>query len=181
MMNKLLTIALLFATSLAFLPQSNAQDFPGLDKSPMDAVYYRPSRGSQPVMRVLYSRPQMNGREIFGGLVKYDKIWRLGANESTEIQFFQDVTVNGTKIGAGRYTVYATPGEKEWKIHFSSDVDSWGAYSYNPGHDVATVTVPVEASENPIEAFSIIFEKADNGAHMVMGWENTVVKVPIEF
>ncbi len=180
-MNKLLTIALLLATSMAFLPQSNAQKFSGLDKSPLDVAYYRASRGSAPVMRVLYSRPQMNDRAVFGKLVDYGKVWRLGANESTEIQFFQDVAINGTKVKAGRYTVYATPGEKEWEVVFNTDVDTWGAYNFNPEKNVASITVPVESSEEPIEAFSITFDKADNGAHMVMGWENTVVRVPIEF
>lgn len=181
MMNKLLTIALLLAASMAFLPQTNAQDFAPLDKSPLDVSYYRASRGSAPVMRVLYSRPQMNGREIFGSLIKYGSVWRLGANESTEVQFFQDVTINGTKVEAGRYTVYATPGEKEWEVHFSSDVDTWGAYSYNADNNVASISVPVENVKEPIEAFSIAFGKADDGAHMVMGWANTVVRVPIGF
>ncbi len=181
MMNNLLTIALLLAASLAFMPQTNAQEFSSLDKSPMDAVYYPARRAGAPAMRVLYSRPQMNGREVFGGIVEYGKVWRLGANESTEIQFFQDVTINGTAVKAGRYTVYATPGEKEWEVFFSSDVDTWGAYAYKADNNVASITVPVESSEKAIEAFSIAFAKADNGAHMIMGWENTVVRVPIEF
>ena len=180
-MNKLLTITLLLAAAVAFSPELNAQDFAGLDKSPLDLAYYRPSRGAQPVMRVLYSRPQMNGREIFGEMIPYGKVWRLGANESTEIQFFQDVAINGTKVKAGRYTVYATPGEKELEVIFSSDVDTWGAYAYKAENNVASITVPVEASEKAIEAFSITFGKADNGAHMVMGWENTLVREPIEF
>ena len=194
MMNKLLTFALLLATTLAFLPQANAQDFPDLDKSPMDAAYY-PQRAAfrafaktdeekmanQPIIRVLYSRPQMKGREVFGGIVKYGETWRLGANESTEIQFYRDVTINGTALKAGRYTVYTTPGEKEWEVFFSSDLDNWGAYAYNPEHNVASITVPVKTSEKPVEALSITFDKADNGAHMIIGWENTVVSVPIEF
>ena len=194
MMNRLLTITLLMGALLAFLPQGNAQDFSDLDKSPMDAAYYPPraafrafaktdeeKAASQPVIRVLYSRPQMKEREVFGGIVKYGETWRLGANESTEIQFYRDVTINGTALKAGRYTVYTTPGEKEWEVFFSSDLDNWGAYAYNPEHNVASITVPVKTSEKPIEALSITFDKADNGAHMIIGWENTVVSVPIEF
>ncbi|MCB0581284.1 MAG: DUF2911 domain-containing protein [Phaeodactylibacter sp.] len=111
----------------------------------------------------------------------YDKVWRLGANESTEIHFFEDVTINGTEVAAGRYTVYATPGEKEWEVSFNTDVDTWGAYAYNAEKNVASITVPAETAEKAIEAFSITFEKAEDGAHMVMGWENTVVRVPIGF
>lgn len=180
-MNKLMIIALLLATALAYSPEASAQDFSGLDKSPLDVAYYRASRGSAPAMRVLYSRPQMNGRKVFGNLVAYDKVWRLGANESTEIHFFEDVTINGTEVAAGRYTVYATPGEKEWEVSFNTDVDTWGAYAYNAEKNVASITVPAETAEKAIEAFSITFEKAEDGAHMVMGWENTVVRVPIGF
>lgn len=194
MMNRLLTITLLMGALLAFLPQGNAQDFSDLDKSPMDAAYYPPraafrafaktdeeKAASQPVIRVLYSRPQMKEREVFGGIVKYGETWRLGANESTEIHFYKDVAIGGKEVKAGRYTVYATPGEKEWEVVFNTDLDGWGAYAYNPENNVASITVPAEASDKPIEAFSIAFEQADNGAHMIMGWENTVVRVPIEF
>ena len=193
-MNKYLTVTFLFVVSLAFIPQLGAQEFASLDKSPMDVAYYpqkatfrafaktdEERAAAQPVMRVLYSRPQMKGREVFGGLVKYGEMWRVGANESTEIDFFKDVKVNGTAVAAGRYTIYATPGEKQWEVVFNSSLDGWGAYAFDPENTVASITVDAEETEKEIEAFSIIFEEAEGGAHLVMGWENTVVRVPIEF
>jgi hypothetical protein len=108
-------------------------------------------------------------------------MWRLGANESTEILFYKDVTIGGKKVKAGRYSMYAELGEKEWRVVINSDTDGWGAYQYDPKHDVAAVTVPVETVEEPIEVFSIVFEKADDGAQMIMGWDDTVVRVPIRF
>src|ERR1700760_1687007 len=89
---------------------------PLLDKSPMDMAYYPANypmlksqqKPTEPlVVRVIYSRPQKNNRVIFGDLVEYGKVWRLGANEATEIEFFQDVKIAGKKIKKGRYTMYA--------------------------------------------------------------------------
>ena len=172
----------------------NAQEFYKMDKSPMDASYYpadAPYRAfaktkkeriaNEPAIRVLYSRPQKKDRDVFGGLIKYGETWRLGANETTEILFLKDVTINGTKVAAGRYAVHATVNEKNWDVHFNTDLDGWGSYAYKKEMNVASITVDVEEAKETIEAFSIIFEEAENGAHMVMGWDDVVVRVPIGF
>ena len=110
-----------------------AQDFPNLDKSPMDAAYF-PARAAfrafaktdeeekslEPKIKVVYSRPQKKGREVWGGLQKFGELWRVGANESTEILFFSDATVGGTTVKAGRYTLYAMTNETEWEVYISS-------------------------------------------------------------
>lgn len=173
---------------------ANAQTFPGLDKSPMDMAYYpdnyahdrkfAPAKiGTDKAMvRVIYSRPVKNDREIFGKLVPYGKVWRIGANEATEIKFYEDVTIEGKKIPAGTYALLTIPNEKEWTIILSSDVDQWGAYSYNEGMDVVRFTVPVQKTEKPLENFSIQFAKKDaKTANMYMGWDNSMVAVPISF
>lgn len=170
-----------------------AQKFPALDKSPMDMAYY-PARAAfrsmgktdeeknaNPVVRVIYSRPQKNNRDVFGGLVKYGEVWRVGANESTEIQFFKDVMIGGKKVPAGRYTMFVIPQQDKWEVVISSDLDNWGAYSYNKDHNIASVTVPTKKTDSTVEALAIMFEKADKGANMLIGWENTMVSVPIEF
>lgn len=171
---------------------TNAQTFRGLDKTPMDMAYYpddyahdrkfAPAKiGTDKAMvRITYNRPAKNGREIFGKLVPFDKVWRAGANEAPEIKFYQDVTVGGKKIPAGNYALLTIPTEKEWTVILSSDVDQWGAYSYNPALDVARVTAPVQKIETPLENFSIQFAKKDaKTATMYMGWDTTVVAVPI--
>lgn len=191
-MKFLLSIA--FMLSLSFSTLSAQVDFPGIDKSPMDMAYY-PSRvafrafgktdaekNAKPIIRLIYSRPMKNNRVVFGELIKYGEIWRVGANESTEVLFFQDVTVNGTMLKAGRYTLYAVPNKDSWEIHFSTDTDGWGHYSFNPEiSTVAKITVPTKKTDSTIEALSIVFTAADKGANMIIAWDDTMVSVPIEF
>lgn len=165
-----------------------AQVFPKVDKSPMDMAYYPDnfahdrSEGDKALVRVTYSRPAKNGREVFGKLIPYGKVWRVGANEATEIKFYTDATIQGKAIKAGTYSLFAIPGEKEWTIILNSDLDYWGAYSYREQNDVLRVAAPVTKSKEVIENFSIVFAKnGQNGAVMKLGWDDTVVEVPIEF
>lgn len=188
-------LTLLLMLSLGCLPMLSAQDFPDVDKSPMDMAYY-PTRAAfrnfaettaereagQPIMRVIYSRPQKKDRVIFGELIKFGDMWRIGANEATEITFFRDVKIGDQPVKAGRYTMYAMIGEEEWTIYFSLDLDGWGHYAFKPDNSsVAEVTVPVGVSKGTIEALGLMFEEAEDGAHLVIGWDTTVVRVPIQF
>ncbi len=181
---------LLFGLLFLALGGANAQTFRGLDKTPMDMAYYpddyahdrkfAPAKigADKAMVRVTYNRPAKNGREIFGKLVPYGKVWRAGANEAPEIKFYKDVTIGGKKIPAGNYALLTIPNEKEWTIILSSDVDQWGAYSYNEALDVARVTVPVQKSDSVIENFSIQFAKKDaKNAIMYMGWDSMMVAV----
>ncbi|MBC3786709.1 DUF2911 domain-containing protein [Spirosoma utsteinense] len=183
---------LLFGLLSLAITTANAQTFRGLDKTPMDMAYYpddyahdrkfAPAKiGTDKAMvRITYNRPAKNGRDIFGKLVPYGKVWRAGANEAPEIKFYQDVTIGGKRIKAGNYALLTIPTETEWTLIFSSDLDQWGAYSYNEALDVARVTVPVQKSETAIENFSIQFAKKDaKTATMYMGWDTTMVAIPI--
>ncbi|HRH61648.1 MAG TPA: DUF2911 domain-containing protein, partial [Chitinophagaceae bacterium] len=96
-----------------------------LDKSPLDYSYCPQSypilkmngkAGQPPVARVIYSRPQKAGRQIFGNIVAYNQVWRLGANEATEVEFFRDIKINGTKISKGRYSMYAICSDTAWTL-----------------------------------------------------------------
>lgn len=170
-----------------------AQEFAKLDKSPMDAAFY-PNRAAfrffqksedeimadKPIIRVLYSRPKKNERDIFPDVVKPGELWRAGANEASEILFFEDVKIGDAKVQAGRYTFYVMPTEAEWKIMFNTVTDNWGHYTYDETLTVASITVPVEKAKENIEAFSIVFETADDGAHMIMGWDDLLARVPIQ-
>ena len=184
--------ALLFALLCLGIGAANAQTFRGLDKSPMDMAYYpddyahdrkfAPAKiGTDKAMvRIIYTRPAKNGREIFGKLVPFGKVWRAGANEAPELKFYQDVTIGGKKIPAGNYALLTIPNEKEWTIILSSDLDQWGAYSYNEALDVARFNVPVQKSESMLENFSIQFAKKDaKTITMYLGWDTTVVALPI--
>lgn len=185
-------ISLLFGLLCFTLISANAQTFRGLDKSPMDMAYYpddyahdrkfAPAKigNDKAMIRITYTRPAKNSREVFGKLVPYGKVWRAGANEAPEIKFYQDVMFGGKKIPAGNYALLTIPNEKEWTIILSSDLDQWGAYSYNESLDVARVNVPAQKSDNTLENFSIQFAKKDEKtATMYIGWDTTMVAVPI--
>ncbi len=196
-MKKILTTTCLFVFALTLNHSLQAQEelkWPGVDASIMDMAYY-PSRvalrhfaksdvekNAKPVMRVVYSRPLKKDRKIFGNLVKYGEVWRAGANESTEVTFFQDVKVGDTKLKKGRYTIHVVPSEKQWEVHFTDYLDRWGSYGFDPAKNTkAKITVPTESTDDAIEAFSIMFSQANGGAHMLMGWDDTLVRVPINF
>jgi hypothetical protein len=183
--------SIIFATLIftAFSFSVHAQNrFSPLDKSPMDASYYPANypilkiqdKATEPVIaRVIYSRPQKNGRAVFGELVEYGKVWRMGANEATEIDFYKDVKIDGKKLKKGRYTVYALVNPDKWTIIFNSETDTWGAFKYDPKKDVLRVDVPVQKSTEQVEALAIQFEKDVKGFNMVVAWDELLVKLPI--
>ena len=183
---KNLVLASLFI--LAFSTISLAQQFAALDKSPMDKAYFPNNfahdrkAGDKAVIRVTYSRPTMNGREVMGKLVPYGKVWRVGANEATEVKFYQDVALAGKNVKAGTYSLFAIPAEKEWTIILSNDLDYWGAFSYKESNDVLRVSAPASTLDTPVENFTIQFDKkGDQQGVMKLAWDKTVVELPFKY
>lgn len=156
-----------------------SQNFKGLDEVPHDISYYRESRITPPLVKVIYGRPSKNGQKVFGNLVKYGELWRTGANEATEIKFYEDVYFGNTKITAGSYVLYTIPGKNEWKIILSSNLDVLGAFQYDPVFNVAQITVPSRKAEE-LESFSIAFKKKENNVEMTLGWDTTRISIPIK-
>jgi len=180
-----LLILMMICASIIVSAQSR---FPLLDKSPMDMSYYPVNypilriqdKATEPlVARVVYSRPQRNGRNVFGELLEYNKVWRLGANEATEIEFFKDVLINNKVIPKGKYTMYAIPTEEKWTLIINKETDIWGAFKYDSGKDVVRVDLPVQKQTEPLEAFVMFFEKANNGFLLTAAWDNALVSLPI--
>jgi hypothetical protein len=170
------------------IPAPQPAKVPALDKSPMDMSYYpvdypilktQNKATATPIARVVYSRPQKDNRIIFGQLVEYNKVWRLGANEATEIEFFKDVAIGGKKVLKGRYTIYAIPAESKWTIILNKDTDTWGAFVYDEKKDVLRTDVPVQSLSTPVEAFSMNFNKTEKGMDLFIAWDNVSVIVPI--
>jgi tetratricopeptide (TPR) repeat protein len=127
-----------------------------------------------------YSRPNMHGREIFGGLVPYGTVWRTGANSSTKIKFSDAVKIGGKDVAAGEYAFYTLPNKDEWTIILSKDTKGWGAYDYKQDTDALRVTVKPTTLANPVESFTIGFEDLkDSGATIALEWDKT--RVPVEF
>lgn len=158
------------------------------DKSPLDISYcpnnypvlkIQEKTDAGPVARVIYSRPSKNGRIIFGELVEYEKLWRFGANEATEIEFFQHVKINNHKIKKGRYTLYCIPSPDKWTIIFNSNIDTWGTFKYNDKYDVFRISIPVQKQKEVIECFSVLFENTATGYDMKVGWDNELISIPI--
>jgi hypothetical protein len=179
----------LIAAMLSASAQMKAPVIPSLDKSPMDMSYYPTNypllkiqnKVSDPlVMRVIYSRPQVNNRKIFGGLQNYGEVWRLGANEATEIEFFKDVTINNKKIKKGRYTMYAIPYPEKWTFILNKETDTWGSFKYDSTKDVVRMDLPVINNE-PTEDMTIVFEKTPAGANMNMYWADVKTTLPVQF
>lgn len=163
---------------------------PPVDKSPLDMSYYPngypvlkiQDKLTEPLMaRVIFSRPQKNGRVIFGELLEYGKIWRLGANEATEIEFFQPARINGTRVKKGRYTIYCIPYPEKWTVIINRDNDSWGAFKYDETKDVVRIDVPVQKQTEILEFFVMAFEKSATAVNLIIAWDNVKVNVPMTF
>lgn len=161
---------------------------PVLDKSPMDMSYYPNNypvlkiqdKLTEPlVARVIYSRPQKNGRTIFGDLLEYGKVWRLGANEATEIEFFQNVKINGSKVKKGRYTLYCIPYTDKWTIIINKENDTWGSFKYDQKKDLLRVDIPLQKQPEINDAFGMVFEKSAAGFNLVIAWDDLKVSLPI--
>jgi|SRR5450432_1912005 Protein of unknown function (DUF2911) len=185
-MKKFIVSVILMTGCLIFVKAQSR--FPLLDKSPMDMSYYPANypilriqdKVTEPLLaRLIYSRPQRNGRNVFGELLEYNKVWRLGANEATEIEFFQDVMINGKVIAKGKYTMYAIPAEEKWTMILNKETDIWGAFKYESDKDVVRMDVPVQKQTEPLEAFTMFFEKAPAGFVLTAAWDNALVSLPV--
>ena len=162
-----------------------AQPFAKVDKSPMDMSFFPNNFAhdrkaeDKAIIRVIYSRPAKNGREIFGKVVPFGKVWRTGANESTEIKFYEDIELGGKKVPAGTYSLFTIPSEKDWTIILNRDVDYWGAFKYNEKNDVVRISASATLIETPVENFTLQFDKkGDRQGVMKLAWDTTVVEVP---
>lgn len=158
---------------------TTAQDFSDIDKSPMDAVITR-NQDNSPLARIVYSRPKKKDRVIFGKLVPYNKIWRTGANEATEITFYESVNFNGTEVDPGTYSLYTIPEKEKWTIIINKKINVWGAYSYDKSLDILRTSVPAKSTAATVEDFSITFKPTKDGSDLLMGWDDTFVEIPIQ-
>ncbi|MCY4561125.1 MAG: DUF2911 domain-containing protein [Flavobacteriaceae bacterium] len=164
--------------SLFLIPNAVAQNFSDLDVSPLDIASFPSSyRNSDKSIKVVYSRPQLKGREL-SSLAPAGEVWRTGANEATEITLYKDYVLGETTVPKGTYALYTIPGEENWTVIINSATNVWGAYGYNQDLDVARITVPVKKPKSSVEVFSMAFEKVQNGAHLHIAWGHVHIAVP---
>jgi hypothetical protein len=170
-------------------PEIMINPYASVDISPMDMSYFpvdypklkmaNPAI-APPVMRVIYSRPHLQRRPLFNGILKYGEPWRLGANESSEIAFYKPVSIQGKRIPAGRYIIYGIPQEDKWTIILNSNIDSWGL-KQDPSKDVGRFDIPITANGVSLEYFTMVFEKTGEGADLVIAWADIVARLPVRF
>lgn len=121
---------------------------------------------------LVYHRPKVKGRKVWGDIVPYGKVWRTGANENTIFETNRDVSINGQPLAAGKYGFHAIPNEAEWTLIFSKKNDDWGSFGYDEKMDALRVKVKPEAHKFKE---TLIYEFGDvtaNEAKVILNWEN---------
>ena len=117
-----------------------------------------------------YGRPNVKGRQIWGGLVPYGSVWRTGADEATTIAFAEDVEIQGERVEAGTYALFTIPDESEWVVIFNEVAEQWGASGYDQDQDALRVTAVPAAAEH-VESMEFEIE----GSDVVLRWEKLAV------
>lgn len=187
---------LILAGLLLASQESTAQDLhPSRRPSPVGIAR---THVGDTYVKVTYGRPYMRGRQIFGAntpdtefLVPYGELWRTGANEATEITFTGDLLIDGNRVEAGTYAIFTEPGAETWTIHFSPQLglDGTGRFDpatetftqlYDPEQDVLAINIPSQSTDEEVDQFTITFEGEGTGADMVMRWERTEIRIPLE-
>jgi hypothetical protein len=168
-----LTLVGLFMTSLIFAQQDKSKR-----ASPPETAKGTVAGAN---ITIDYSSPAVKGRKIWGDLVPYDKVWRLGANEATIFETSKDIMVEGKKLPAGKYSLYAIPGENEWTFIFNSKTGQWGikmdgSTTEDPANDVLRVTAKPAKSSSFNERMKFVVDKKG----FTLEWENLKVPVSIK-
>lgn len=130
-------------------------------------------------VELVYSRPGIKGRKIFGDLVPWNAVWRTGANSATRIKFNDDVTFGGQPLKAGEYALYTVPKENEWEIIINKGSANWGT-DYKKEDDIFRVTVKPMKLNETVETFTMQFGNVKpTSADLQIMWDKTAVAVPI--
>ena len=117
---------------------------------------------------------------FLGMLQNMERFGELEPMREQKLNFYQDILFGDTKVSAGTYVLLTIPGENEWEVILSSNIDVWGAFQYNPLFNVVSITVPSNKAEF-VEIFSIAFKAKKNIVNMVLAWDATRVQIPIAF
>jgi hypothetical protein len=173
-----LVILIVLWWGVSFFRTSQTKSF-----SPEDNVVFHQD---DLTIKVFYNRPYKKGREIFGKLVPYDKVWRTGANEATTFETNQNLSIEGKVLRKGKYSLWTIPQEDKWTIIFNSEHGQWGINSdgeanRNPDRDMLTVDVAALQQEKEFEQFTIAFNMTAEEAEMVLLWDKTLVSMPFSF
>lgn len=131
-------------------------------------------------VKCTYGQPLKKGREIFGNLVPYGKLWRTGANEATEVTFTTNIQIGETQLQAGTYTLFSIPNKDKWTIILNSELGQWGDFAYDASKNILSYDAVVSSNTDIYEGFTIQFEDINNGFNMLLLWDNIKVTIPIQ-
>lgn len=159
---KILKISLLVMLSFFAISFVNAQEKP---KSSAEKVTGTINGAT---IQINYGSPSVRGRKIWGELVPFDKMWRAGANDATTFETDKDLTIEGSKLPAGKYSFFVIPNEKQCVLVFNKEAKQWGAYKYNEKEDQLRVTVKQKISKSSTE--KLVY--AINAKDVVLSWDN---------
>jgi hypothetical protein len=174
---KLLVPALMLAT--ASLTTTTSAQTPNLEFPAPSPTATLKQRVGLTDIEIVYSRPGLKGRKVFGGLVSYGEVWRTGANTATKVVFSTPIKINGTEVPAGTYALFTIPSELEWTVILSKAPGQWGAYRYDQKDDQLRVKVVPQKLAEPVETFTIdINDIRDDSATLNLIWEK--VRVPVK-
>jgi hypothetical protein len=148
------------------------------EKRPSPAASASCSFSDGKTIKTDYSSPRVKGRKIFGGLVPYGEVWRLGANEATTLVTTANLTAGGKDIPAGSYTLFAVPALDQWTLVISKKTGEWGI-PYPDGNDLARIDMKASSTSSPVENFTISYDQKRGSCVLNAAWENT--KATIEF
>ncbi|MGN7988467.1 DUF2911 domain-containing protein [Pedobacter sp. 22226] len=168
---------------LLFVALLGAADF----ANAQEAKFPQPSSGQTIIqdfglgkITLIYSRPNVKGRKIFGGMEPLGTVWRNGANAATRIKFTDAVKIEGKDLAAGEYGLFSIPGKNEWTVIFSKTPDQWGAYTYKESDDVLRVKVKTIALKDKVETLTMQFAAVtETSAALNMMWENSAYTINI--
>ena len=170
----LVTLFLLTVTALSFSQMGDKSKRPSPPESATCDL------GNGQTIKTDYSSPRMKGREIYGSLVPYGKVWRTGANEATTFVPSTEVEVGGKSVPAGSYTIFTVPNQNEWTLIINKKTGEWGIpYKYE-SDELARVPMKVSKLDSPVENFTISYEKSGNGCTMIIEWATTRASVHIK-
>jgi hypothetical protein len=130
---------------------------------------------------ISYGRPFKKGREIWGGLVPWDQVWRTGADEATTLTTDGDITLGTLKVPKGSYAIFTVPSQKKsWQLIVNKNPKQWGAFKYDPKDDLGKTEMKVGSGAEPVEQFTISIEPAGpKKATLKLAWNDLVASVPI--
>lgn len=179
-LKRLLIVLSIVAIGL-FLYSHFVEDIFSKRLSPKDTVEFKLNDLK---LEVFYNRPSKKGREVFGALVPYNKVWRTGANEATTFEANKNLMIDGIYVPKGKYSVWTVPNDSIWKVMLNTKQYAWGVDEqmqplWDPNYDLLEIDVPTETLDKVVEQFTIAFDNSTDDLKLTMAWDKTKIAVPL--